>query len=94
MTRDEALKLALEVLERASDAGYSIECEEAVTALRKALVQPDPVLAERESCAQLCDKAAKDWDLNAWDDDADEKYGHKESACGECADAIRARSQP
>jgi hypothetical protein len=49
--------------------------------------------AEREACAQLCDEAAKDWDLNAWDDDADEKYGHKASACEECAETIRARSQ-
>jgi predicted negative regulator of RcsB-dependent stress response len=48
MTKDEALKLALEVLERASDAGYSIECEEAVTALRKALAQPEQLVLAQE----------------------------------------------
>ena len=37
-----AAEMALEVLERASDAGYSIECEEAITALRQALAQPEP----------------------------------------------------
>lgn len=35
-----AAEIALKVLERASDAGYSIECEEAITALRQALAQP------------------------------------------------------
>ncbi len=49
--------------------------------------------AEREACAKLCDKAAKDWDLNAWDDVLDKKYGHKGSACEECAETIRSRSQ-
>ena len=34
-----AAKLALEVLDRAADAGYSIECEEARNSLRQAGVQ-------------------------------------------------------
>ena len=41
MTKDEALRLALEVLKRASDAGYSIECEEAITAIKAALEAKD-----------------------------------------------------
>jgi hypothetical protein len=100
MTKDEALKEALanymaafgQALE-AHGIPYGQQQIDADKQAREALEQPDPVLAEREACAQLCDKAAKDWELNAWDDDADEKYGHKESACEECADAIRARSQ-
>jgi hypothetical protein len=50
--------------------------------------------SEREAMAKLCDKAAKDWEIYAWDDDADEKYWHKHIACEECAETIRARSQP
>jgi len=41
MTQTEALRLALEVLKRASDAGYSIECEEAITAVEAALEAKD-----------------------------------------------------
>ncbi len=78
MTR-EALKLALEVLERASDAGYSIECEEAITSIKAALAFPDPVLAEREACALICDKIS------------DQNCGHIELDAA--ADIIRARSQ-
>jgi hypothetical protein len=37
----DAMKQALEVLERASDAGYSIECEEAITALSQAIEQAE-----------------------------------------------------
>ena len=37
----DAMKQALEVLERESDAGYSIECEEAITALRQAIEQAE-----------------------------------------------------
>ena len=43
MTKDEALRLALEVLKRASDAGYSIECEEAITAVEAALEAKDEI---------------------------------------------------
>jgi hypothetical protein len=43
----DAMKQALEVLERASDAGYSIECEEAITALSQAIEQ-----AEKEATLQ------------------------------------------
>jgi len=45
MTKDEALRLALEVLKRASDAGYSIECEEAITAIKAALEAKDEPVA-------------------------------------------------
>ena len=34
--QDVALKLALAVLIRASESGYSIECEEAITAIQEA----------------------------------------------------------
>lgn len=34
---------ALEVLQRASDAGYSIECDEAITALQAAIDAPKPL---------------------------------------------------
>jgi hypothetical protein len=37
----DAMKQALEVLERASDAGYSIECEEAITDLRQAIAEAE-----------------------------------------------------
>jgi len=37
----EAMKQALEVLERASDAGYSIECEEALTSIRQAIAEAE-----------------------------------------------------
>ena len=37
----DAMKMALEVLERASDAGYSIECEEAITDLRQAIAEAE-----------------------------------------------------
>ena len=45
MTKDEALRLALEVLKRASDAGYSIECQEAITAVEAALEAKDEPVA-------------------------------------------------
>ena len=40
MTQTEAMNLALETLERASDSGYSIECDEAIAAIKEALAQP------------------------------------------------------
>jgi hypothetical protein len=33
--------------------------EKAINSIKAALVQPDPVLAEREACALICDKWAK-----------------------------------
>jgi len=46
MTKDEALRLSLGVLKRASDAGYSIECEEAITAIKAALEAKDEPVAQ------------------------------------------------
>jgi len=37
----ELLQQALDVLERASDAGYSIECEEAIAAIEAELAKPE-----------------------------------------------------
>ena len=39
MTHIEAMNLALETLERASDSGYSIECDEAIAAIKEALAE-------------------------------------------------------
>lgn len=36
---EQAARLALETLERASDSGFSVECDESIAALRKALEQ-------------------------------------------------------
>lgn len=47
-----AAEMALEVLERASDAGYSIECEEAITALRQALAPPEHPLDKKADNAR------------------------------------------
>ena len=51
---EQAARQALETLERASDAGYSVECDETITALREALEQAAPKAApgEREQAAQ------------------------------------------
>ena len=45
---EQAARQALETLERASDAGYSVECDETVTALREALEQAAPRAAPGE----------------------------------------------
>ena len=75
MTKDEALKLALEALENAKliliglqtigiKAGATSQAmrlgeqfiqDRAITAIKEALAQPDPVIAEREACAVICD---------------------------------------
>ena len=44
---EQAARQALETLERASDAGYSVECDETITALREALEQVAPRKTER-----------------------------------------------
>ena len=46
-TLEQAARQALETLERASDAGYSVECDETITALREALEQVAPRKTER-----------------------------------------------
>lgn len=46
-TLEQAARQALETLERASDAGYSVECDETITALREALEQVEPRKTER-----------------------------------------------
>ncbi len=85
MTKDDIIRMLHEV----GYPDYAKESDQRVIAFASLVAA-----SEREACAKLCDKAAKDWGLNAWDDDADKKYGHKESACEECAEAIRSRSQP
>ena len=45
---EQAARQALETLERASDAGYSVECDETITALREALEQAAPRAAPGE----------------------------------------------
>ena len=89
MTKDEALKMALEAL---VNNRYIIESEVnppealeefdvAIAALRQVLEQPDAieaaVLAEREACANVCESLR--------DEDGYEAWGV------ECAAAIRAR---
>ena len=78
MTKDEAMKLALEALETLP-AGSSYKTHNAASALRQALEQPDvieaAVLAEREACAKVCDER-----------ELANLYGVKE-----CAEAIRVR---
>ena len=44
---EQAARQALETLERASDAGYSVECDETITALREALEQVAPRKTEQ-----------------------------------------------
>ena len=46
-TLEQAARQALETLERASDAGYSVECDETITALREALEQVAPRKTEQ-----------------------------------------------
>jgi DNA-binding protein YbaB len=47
--------------------------------------------AEREACAQLCEKTAQVWEqyTGAWGDDGG--FEHKRAACQECVNTIRAR---
>ena len=56
MTKDEALKLALEALENAEYGDYDKkELNEAITAIKEALAQPDP----RNFCSR-CGKRTPD----------------------------------
>ena len=66
-TLEQAARQALETLERASDAGYSVECDETITALREALEQVAPKAApgEPSNWPEICDgKEQEMWE--AW----------------------------
>ena len=58
MTKDEALELAIDALENAQE-NYGAYWPEDIRALYEALAQPDPILAEREACAKLCEEKPK-----------------------------------
>jgi hypothetical protein len=94
MTKDDIIRMAREADFCVNEDG-EISTSNSYGIIRGELERFAALVAasEREACAKLCDEAAKDWERYDWDDDADEKYGHKESACEECAETIRARSQ-
>jgi hypothetical protein len=56
MTDREAMKMALDVLERASEAGYSIECEESIANLRQALARPKLTCATTQRAEAVAQK--------------------------------------
>lgn len=87
MTR-EALKLALELIERVNRGGWILadfedEMYTAITAIREALAQPEQSneaairADEREACAKVCDEVGE----------------HPSLQPRHCAEAIRARGQ-
>jgi hypothetical protein len=93
MTKDEALKEALANYMAAF--GQSLEAHgipygqqqiDADKQAREALVQPDPVLAEREACAKLCEEKPK-FRTTLGGRSISEVVG------GRLAEAIRARGQ-
>jgi hypothetical protein len=59
-----AAEMALDALE-SLDCGDTYKTHNAASALRKALAQPDEVLAEREACAALCSATAAGRDAEA-----------------------------
>ena len=71
MTKDEALKLALEALERAlsDDRPYIVQCKEAITAIREALAQPE-IPMQNNNPGLEWDKIPKSFD-DWWDSDYD-----------------------
>lgn len=80
MNLREAAQQALEALEAWEDAApsqWTTRDEKTITALRAALEQPDPVAAEREACAKICE-SLQDWPEG--------------STPYDCASAIRARN--
>lgn len=90
MSDREAMKLALEALERSMEAGMTgIKVDQAITALRQALEQPSDIEAavkkENEACAVECDKLA------AVKPVSDFMHGCA-SGARQCAATIRARS--
>jgi hypothetical protein len=74
-----AAEMALDALE-SLDCGDTYKTHNAASALRKALAQPDEVLAEREACAKVCEQ------LGMATNGMNER-NH------ECAEAIRARGE-
>lgn len=81
MTKDEALKLALEALERSMEAGLTgIKVDEAITALHQALLQPEcnqhpdaPHGFNRESSHSLGRYVC---DCEGWDPEEQEPVAH------------------
>ena len=88
---DDAAPAANALEDFAKKRGLSLD-DAQVREWRDALALPDPVLAEREACAVVCEKEAADWERNAWTDSADVRYACKSDASHGCAEAIRARS--
>lgn len=80
MTKDEAMKMALDALDTLP-AGTSYKTHNAASALRQALEQPSDieaaVRAENEACAKVCESLR--------DEDGYEAWGVQ------CAEAIRER---
>ena len=60
-TLEQAARQALETLERASDAGYSVECDETITALREVLEQAAPKAAPGVGNSGFDHKTAADF---------------------------------
>ena len=54
----EAAQQALEALDRETSGNADERSVWAMLALRAALEQPNPVAAEREACAEICDQHA------------------------------------
>lgn len=91
MTKDEAMRMALDALENVTieydyhgnpvDAEFSKQVDATIKTLCQALEQPDAieaaVLAEREACAKVCESLR--------DEDGYEAWGVQ------CAEAIRER---
>lgn len=60
---------------------------EAITALREALAEPDPVLIEREACAKICDTYRDNWYTGRG------RYEFMAEGAEYCGDAIRKRGE-
>ena len=97
-TLEQAARQALETLERASDADYSVECDETITALREALEQaaPQPAPAPLSDDTTLLDGLARlNWYVGPGDFYCDEAggmndYDDKNFGPEELRQAIRA----
>lgn len=87
MTKDEALKLALEALELYQSKMSVDMFDVAIAVLRTALEQPSDidaaVLAEREACAKLADSISDKYAFGY--------YGNEVDTADEIAAAIRER---
>ena len=91
MTKDEAMKLALNFLEDGMPADMwgmdENSYQNAITALRQALEQPDAieaaVRAENEACAKVADSISDKYAFGF--------YGNEVDTADEIASAIRAR---